>query len=201
MKQFIFGLLLGGGVGAGITYFVMKKQFEKKEEEIRASIRKELKEYYERKQEEEDEAKVKHVKAIPDKPVVSREYHELTRPYDRAEMEHPTEEDYIAETEAEERVQEALEASHDKPKLLNVESFGELTNYETESLTYYVEDQTLVHEDGSLVDDEAFLLGDALDRYDWRDDDNDQAPLYVRNYKLQRDYEVVKVMAEYPGDQ
>ena len=191
MKNFIFGLLLGGAAGAGITYFVMKRQFEKKEEDIRASIRKELKEYYERKQEEEDEAKVKHVKAIPDKPTIPREYTELTRAYDRAEMERPTEEDYIEETEAEERVQAALEDAHDKPKLLKIESFGELSNYETESLTYYVQDQTLVHEDGTIVDDEAFLLGDALDRYGWRDDDEDENALYVRNYKLQRDYEVV----------
>ena len=198
MKNFIFGLVLGAIAGSGITYYIMKEKQKKQLEEDRANIRKEYKEYYERKEEEEDAAKITHVKVIPDKPTPeeNKKYTELVREYDRAELERPTEEDLIAETEAIDNVHNALEAAHDSVKLIKIEHFGEINSYETESLNYYAMDRTLVHEDGTVVDDEAFLIGDALDRYGWRDDDND-GTLYCRNYKLQKDFEIVKIIDEY----
>ena len=199
MKGFIFGFLLGGVTGAGITALICKSHLEKERE----TIRKEYKEYYERKQEEEDEAKMTHVKVIPDKPVPDKEekqqYTELVREYDRADFERPTEEDLIEEAENTEKMHNALEQIHgDRVKLIQVESFGEIQSYDCESLTYYVYDKTLTHEDGSIVDDVNFLIGDALDRYGWADDDENEDALYVRNYKLAKDFEIVKVMEEYP---
>jgi hypothetical protein len=200
MRNFIIGLLLGGAVGTGITYFVMKNKNEKVLAEEVAKARKEYKEYYEQREEEENVAKITHVKAIPDKPTVPKEYTELVKEYDRAELEHPTEEDLIEMTDAENKMHDALDKAHDKPKLIKIESFGEIQSYDTESLTYYVYDRTLVHEDQTIVDDEAFLIGDALDRYGWRDDDADANPLYVRNYKIQKDFEIIKVFAEYGAE-
>jgi len=198
MKQFIFGLLLGGVAGAGITALICKSHLTKEREKIRQ----EYKQYYERKQEEEDEAKITHVKAIPDKPIPETEdnkrYSELVREYDRAEYERPTEEDLIEEAENTKKMHDALEASRDRIKLIQVESFGEIQSFDAESLTYYVYDKTLTHEDESLVDDVDFLIGDALDRYGWADNDEEQDALYVRNYKLQKDFEIIKVMDEYP---
>jgi hypothetical protein len=199
MKHLIIGFVLGIIAGSGTTYYICKKKAEKDKEEYRAATRKELKEYYERKEEEEDAAKITHVKVIPDKPVSRdvEEYRELVKQYDPAELERPTEEDLIEESEAIERVHTTLEQTHERVKLINIDNFGEIQSYDTESLTYYVQDQTLVHEDGTVVDDEAFLIGDALDRYGWRDDDENEDALYCRNYKLQKDYEVIKVMDEY----
>ena len=198
MKGFIFGFLLGGVTGAGITALICKSHLKKEREKIR----KEYKEYYERKQEEEDEAKMTHVKVIPDKPVPEKEemhqYKELVREYDRADFERPTEEDLIEEAENTEKIHNALLASRDRIKLIQVESFGEIQSFDAESLTYYVYDKTLTHEDESLVDDVDFLIGDALDRYGWADNDEEQDALYVRNYKLQKDFEIIKVMDEYP---
>ncbi len=210
MRNFIIGLLLGGGAGGGITYYIMKKQMDGMRDEIRA----EYKEYYERKQVEEDEAKAEHINAIPDKPIPKpREYTNIIKTYggevrdfddeDPAESERPEDdepddvEDLIEEAENTEKLHNALEKSHDRIKLLQPDSFGEINSYACESLMYYVYDKTLVHEDDTLVDDIAFLVGDALDRYGWADNDEDEEPLYVRNYKLQKDFEVIKVMDEY----
>ena len=109
----------------------MKEKQKKQLEEDRANIRKEYKEYYERKEEEEDAAKITHVKVIPDKPTPeeNKKYTELVREYDRAELERPTEEDLIAETEAIDNVHNALEAAHDSVKLIKIEHFGEINSY------------------------------------------------------------------------
>lgn len=191
---FGIGLITGGGIGAGITYYICKKKLEGE----RAKIRAEYKEYYARKQEEEDEAKIKHVKVIPDKPL-PKEYTDIVAGYTVNEPHEVTQEDLINETENIERMHNELAKNHDKPKILQAESFGEIDSYDCESLTYYVYDKTLVHEDNTLVDDPAFLLGDALERYGWADDDECIDALYVRNYKLQRDLEVIKVFGEYDG--
>lgn len=205
MKHLIFGILIGGAIGAGITYYICKKNFDKKIEEERAKIRAEYKEYYERKQEEEDTAKASHKPAVPDKPVETAEeyaekkqYKNLAGLYDRAELEHPSEDDLVEMTENEEKLHDALSKAHDKVKIIQVESFGEIQSYECESLTYYVYDKTLCHENGDIVDDVEYLIEDALDRYGWADNDEDTDALYVRNYKIQKDFEIVKVLDEYP---
>lgn len=205
MKHLIFGILIGGAIGAGITYYICKKNFDKKIEEERAKIRAEYKEYYERKQEEEDTAKASHKPAVPDKPVETveehaekQQYKNLAGLYDRAELEHPTEDDLVEMTENEEKLHDALSKAHDKVKIIQVESFGEIQSYECESLTYYVYDKTLCHENGDIVDDVEYLVEDALDRYGWADNDEDTDALYVRNYKIQKDFEIVKVLDEYP---
>lgn len=208
MKHFIIGFVLGAGISGGLTYYICKSRFNKAIENERTKIRKEYKEYYERKQEEEDEAKANHNSAIPDKPIESAEKYLDKKKnekiinnngynYDPAESERPTEDELIAESEAINNMHDTLAAMHDKPKLIKVENFGEINSYDTESLTYYVKDQTLVHEDQSIVDDKDFLIGDALDRFGWRDDDEDESPLYVRNYKIQKDFEIIKVFGEY----
>lgn len=196
---------MGGGTGAGITYIIMKKQLEK---ELKLA-REEYKSYYERKDIEEIDAMATHEKAVPDKPekaakddsekTEKRQYSDLVKRY----VPEPLEDDEDPAEEATvvaDNIQEHLEKTHDRTKILKPEHFGELTEYECETLRYYVHDKTLVHEDESIVDDPAFLLGDALDRYGWADDDEEEEDLYVRNYKLQRDYEVVKVFDEYPAE-
>ena len=201
MRNFIIGMLLGGAIGSGITYFIMKNKMDSREEDIRNEARKEYKEYYERKQAEEDEAKATHVNKVPDKPVETKEYKNLAGLYDRAEMERPSEEDLIAESEGINAVHDVLrEEKGERVKILEPEHFGEITSYECESLTYYVMDKTLIHEDGTIVDDESFLIGDSIERYGWGDDDEVLDPLYVRNYRIAKDFEIVKVMGEYEPD-
>lgn len=204
MRNFIIGLFLGGATGAGITYLIMKKQAEAHEEVLRKEIREECKKYYEKKEIDELDAMANHEKAIPDKPVENKEYNDLVKEYDPSEEESPEDDDPMTEEEArivsDDLVQQALEAKNEKPKIITADSFGEIPHYEYETLKYYVHDHTLVHEDESIVDDPAFLVGDAIDRYGWGDNDEEEGDLYVRNYRLQRDYEIVKIFDEYPAD-
>ena len=203
MRNLIIGFILGGSIGAGITYVLMNRKMESEIE----LAREEYKRYYERKEIEEMDAMASHEKAIPDKPVDenNKKYIDLTKEYssdvDPAEEEGPSEDDPLEnEVIVDDMIQEHLEKTNDKPKIIPVESFGELAAYECECLKFYVEDRTLVHEDGNLVDDIEFLIGDALDRYDWANNDEEESDLYVRNYKLQRDYEITKIFGEYPID-
>lgn len=194
MRNLLLGILMGGGIGAGITYVIMKKKVD---EEIELA-REEYKNYYEKKDIEETDAMATHKKKVPDKPVPNKE--EIRKYTDLVEEYGPEDDPGEEATVVADNIQNHLEKSNPKPKIIRVESFGELPEYECETLRFYVEDRTLVHEDETIVDDPDFLLGDALDRYGWADNDEENEDLYVRNYKLQRDYEVTKVYDEYPAE-
>ena len=107
--------------------------------------------------------------------------------------------DIVEQTEIQENIQKELEKSRPKCKILKAEHFGEIEGYSCETLTFYVKDKMLVHENGELVEDVSFLIDDALDRYGWADDDDEEEPLYVRNYGLMRDYDIQKVFDEWHG--
>ena len=202
MRNLLIGLILGGILGSGATYYICKRNHDLEIEDERAKIRAEYKEYYERKQMEEDELKAEKASQMPDKED-SKKYKELTRQYDPADEEGPGEEVDYAEEESVvgDIIQDHLEKQNPQPKIIPPEAFGELAAYDCETLRYFVQDKMLIHENDEIVDDIAFLLGDALDRYGWADDDKDEGCLYVRNYKLQRDYEIEKVLGEYDPEQ
>lgn len=85
------------------------------------------------------------------------------------------------------------------PKPIKAVDFGQDSSYETSTLYYYVEDDALVLEDQTPFDeypDEQELLGDALDKFKFKDDE-DQTEIYVRNYARRTDYEVIKVFGAY----
>ena len=197
MRNLLIGLILGGILGGGTTYFICDKRAKERENEIRAEARKEYKEYYERKQIEEDELKAE--KTTQPNEEEKRKLRELTRQYDPAEEEGPGEEvDYAEEASiVNDAIQTHLEKQNPEPKIIPPESFGELSEYECETMQYFVHDKTLIHENEEIVDDIHFLIGDCLDRYGWADNDEVQDCLYVRKYKLQRDYEIEKVMGDY----
>ena len=203
MKNLIIGIITGGLIGSGVTYYICKKRHEADLEDLKESYR-----HRQEIEEEEEEAIKNHVKKVPDKPVEIKEYEDMTEEYkssDPAEEEYPEDDepdvDPIEEnTVVDDLIQEHLENTHPQPKIITLETFGELRNYDTETINYYVEDKMLVHEDETIVDDVAFLVGDALDRYGWADDDSNEDALYVRNYRIQKDFEIVKIFGEFYTD-
>ena len=223
MRNLIVGFILGGGVGAGVTYLIMKRMYTRQMQEMKDQISQDeynrARAYFESKDIELSEAEAARAEQLSEKMLAAdralNEYSAESEEEDAAEAESPSEYDeddpedqmnkeqneLIEKGEIEENIQEALEKSRPKCKILKPESFGEIDGYECETLKFYVKDHMLVHENGELVEDPEFLLDDALDRYGWADDDADEDALLVRNYALQRDYDVQKIMDEWHGNE
>lgn len=74
-----------------------------------------------------------------------------------------------------------------KPYIITPEEFGEFDEYETISLTYYV-DKVLVDDNEHPVDDVDDIVGfDSLNRFGEYENDS----VFVRNDKLKCDYEIL----------
>ena len=135
-----------------------------------------------------------------------------------AEAEHPEDDDeevdedgfvreYCAPTSPEERDRElAEEATNDhnenfgrKPRIISEDSLGEVPAYvDHKILLYYTENDALVDEQDSLIDDPEYLVGDSLDKYDFRN--SDEEVIFVRNFDLDAVYEIQKIDGAFGED-
>ena len=145
------------------------------------------------------------------RPTQETQYHDYTQYYqanvDPAEEEHPEEDDPADEEMAlasqgeyltrELRLERA--ANRDRPpKIIKQEECGSNPAYKEISLTYCVADNKLIEDVGGDcyydadedLDAVSDLIGDALDKYGFRDNDEDS--ICVRNYKYGIDYNIVK---------
>lgn len=122
---------------------------------------------------------------------------------DPAESEHP-EEDAVYDPEnpadvAKDYTDDHAKNKHRKPVIISEESLGELPGYiEMETLFYYTGDDVVTDENDTPIDEPALLLGDCLDKYDFRD--SKESLIFVRNFAMDTVYEVQKVDAAYSGD-
>ena len=116
---------------------------------------------------------------------------------------HPVDSDEDEEEERQEELyNEGLKASleHEarrtmQPRIIKEDDYGNDGTLEQESLFYYQGDDTLVTEDDEEIHDIPLVVGDCLDKFGFRD--NDEKRICVRNYKLGKDYEVIKVAGAY----
>lgn len=100
--------------------------------------------------------------------------------------------------EEEQAVEDALDATVDhinnagkKPKIISYDAVADLPSYiDQENLFYYKVDDILANESEEVLDVETFV-GDALDKYGFRD--NDEREIYVMNFALDTCYTVTKV--------
>lgn len=81
-----------------------------------------------------------------------------------------------------------------KPKLISEDSYwDEYPEFEKRSLEYYTDSDTLVDtESEEEIFDETMTVGDALDKYGYRDNDMESI-IYVRNFAFGTDYQISKV--------
>lgn len=132
----------------------------------------------------------------------NKEEESLANGIDPAEMEFPTEE------ESEEHIQtlkdigaisdeEKYHEEHQKnknrpPKIISAEDASELPGYiEERTLYYYTEDEVLVDDSEEMIDDPEILIGDALDKFGFAQ--NDERIIFVLNYAQDVCYEIQKV--------
>lgn len=139
------------------------------------------------------------------------EYKDYTQYYsakatDPAENEHPmddeVDENYSqGEYLTREIRQERSSNSSKPPKMIPYEECGNDPAYRLVNLTYYTGDGILCESGGELFYDQDDidivndLIGDALDKYGFRDNDEDL--ICVRNYAYGIDYEIVKMDGYY----
>lgn len=83
-----------------------------------------------------------------------------------------------------------------KPRIISVEKLGEIDpHYEEETLFYYMYNETVTTDEDEEVEEPEWLLGDCLDQYGFRS--NDETVIFVQNFELSKVYEVQKIMASF----
>lgn len=116
-----------------------------------------------------------------------------------AEEEHPvdSDEDEIDEEQAEiDRANaEHRENFNKPPKIISAEEFNSLPGYiETGALYFYHYDEVLVDDEDDEVD-EGMLVGDCLDKYGFRD--SEEEIIFVRNYQIDKAFKIHRVMGSW----
>lgn len=81
------------------------------------------------------------------------------------------------------------------PRIIKEDDYGNDGTLEQESLFYYQGSDTLVTEDDEEIHDLPLVVGDCLDKFGFRD--NNEKRICVRNYKLGKDYEIIKIDSPY----
>ncbi len=115
---------------------------------------------------------------------------------DLAEKEYPTEEDDEEDInpEDEDHFNEHQKNRNKSPKIISAEAYSNLPAYvDQEVLYYYSIDSILCDENEEPVEEPGRLVGDALDKYGFAD--NEERLIFVMNYALDTCYEIQKVDA------
>ena len=197
---------VGAGIGAFTAWYLVKDKYATiSEQEI-----KEIKEYYDEKLAAQKEAmddlkdevmalrnadnepvEKKEPVRIPDKPDPKVLVENII--HDSGYAPKPDQKTNYTKYSSAEREEEQKE---ELPYVISDEEFGEIDDYERRSFTYYINDDILVDDsDGdTVIDDVVDVIGpNTLEHFEKDEVD----VLYVRNDKLQADYEIALDVGSY----
>lgn len=88
-----------------------------------------------------------------------------------------------------------------KPRLISGDSLADLSpSIGYECWTYYLESDTMYDEDENKIEDYERFVGEELDRYDFKDPDKGPKVIFVRNFELNKVYEIEKNLGLDPAD-
>lgn len=176
--------VVGAGIGSIVTWKFVKRKYEQIADEEIAKMR----EYYKEKCRTEDDS--------ADEQVVSSES------TDEKKVEFTAEEkieysDIIKKQgyTSDENIEKGGDPviTKERPYVIPPEDFGEIDEYDTESLTYY-EDGVLTDSDDEIIDNVEELIGrDSLTHFGEYEDDS----VFVRNDVLKRDFEILRDLRKY----
>lgn len=188
-----YGIAFAAGVICGLVSLKVIEAYKNREDgptetdldESEKEEQKEEESFCEVENEEpEDEAQDEETDA-PSYTDYTAEYSSSDDICDSAEKESPSEEDKPVKSSVKRR-----------PRLIKEEEQGSLAGYYTETLKYYSYDDVLVTDANEELIDQDYYVGDTLTKYGFKDDDS-QREIYVRNYALSIDYEIIKVLASF----
>ena len=143
---------------------------------------------------------IRHTSSIKEPEVPLEDYVGSLHPVDSDEDDGEAE---LEEQEKEEELyNEGLRASMmhemrrtERPKIIKEEDYGNDGTLSQETLMYFAGNDILVTEDDEEIHDIPLVVGDCLDKFDFRH--NNEKRIFVRNYKLGKDYEITKIPGEY----
>jgi hypothetical protein len=186
-------LILGGGIGIGA--FSMKMYLEKKCEAMLQEEIASVKEVYERKNERAERKLGKKTEAAErDKVVLMKKdiYEKKAKRY-AGDEEDPEHTEY-------ENMSRPSKNDPEAPYVISYEEFAEeMNNFEKLTLNYYEDDDVLTDEEDGVVTDVIGVVGDdALTSFGDRSEDPEV--VYVRNEKLETDYEVIRLSKSFAKD-
>ena len=122
---------------------------------------------------------------------------------DYTQYSHKDEDESRNEDLGEIATQERAEEYKKPPKLIKASEFGDNPAYSALYIYYYTENGVLTLADDydketvTSFEEAKEYIGDALTKYNFIDEDNDEEVIYVRNYRLSTDYCITKVFAKY----
>lgn len=151
--------------------------------------------------EDKNDKKINKVKALDpnkkagDSKLGKPNYIDYTSYYEaKASCEYPRDEYDSAEQSALYEGERANEEAHSgkRPRIVSRGEYDspEFEHHDRTTLYYYTEDNVLATEEDEVIEDPSTLIGDALDKFGFRN--NDEEVIYVRNYGFQTDFEVEK---------
>lgn len=116
---------------------------------------------------------------------------------DEADSEHPVDSDEDEVEHYMDKVADERKSNSGKsPKIISERALGEVPEYyDSQTLYYYMYDHTLVDDADNVVDEPGYLIGDALTKYGFIDDGNEETLIFVRNSELDTIYEIQKMHA------
>lgn len=162
----------GAGIGSAITYKLVKKQYDQIIQEEIDSV----KEAFSNKPDSTDAEKSEEEEPEPEKV----KYRSIV-----------DEAGYATESEKEE---EEEEEDMEKPHIISPEEFGD-SDYAVLTLTYFL-DGTVLNDRNKIVTNVEELIGEGFAKH-FGDYPEDPDTVYVRNDKLEIDFEVLKDYREY----
>ena len=202
----ITGLVIGAaaGVVAGAAY--MKRKIEEViDERVDEEVKNFIDDYYAKMDEEEDDISEEEddSEEIAYNSLHAYSQQNIHKPDPTkifrdplADHEHPQEPDEETDILEENPIKRDQEDDTMKdPKLISEDKYDEDDSFEKEMLYYYQDDDVLTDEEEHEIQNEMEIVGDTMDKYDFRN--NDEQVIHVRNFEQKTDYEIVKLFAAY----
>lgn len=178
MKNILI-FLAGVGVGAGATWYFVKKHYEKVADEEIKDVVTRFKAYKETLQKEYE--------SVPDKNS-NPNYEGNSRRNNVVQMERPISSDFNEELSNGIIDDPKGENEGVAPYVISEEEFGEIEDYDQKTLFWYYRDNILATDEDLEVEDKFTTIGDALEEFE---KDRYLEKVLVRNEQDKTDYEIL----------
>ena len=175
----VFIFLAGAGVGAGATWYFVKKHYEKVADEEIKDVVTRFKAY--------KETLEKEYESVPDENP-NPSYEGNSRRNNVVQMERPISSDFNEELSNGIIDDPKGENEGVAPYVISEEEFGEIEDYDQKTLFWYYRDNILATDEDLEVEDKFTTVGDALEEFK---KDRYLERVLVRNEQDETDYEIL----------